>query len=43
MMEWLSGKNFETSDIPEDIAQKKEKSRKARRTLHGSAGISEAE
>lgn len=43
MMERLSGKNFETSDIPEDIAQKKEKSRKARRTLHGSAGISEAE
>lgn len=28
MMEWLSGKNFETSDIPEDIAQKREKAAK---------------
>lgn len=28
MIEWLSGKNFETSDIPEDIAQKREKAAK---------------
>lgn len=27
-MEWLSGKNFETSDIPEDIVQKREKAAK---------------
>ena len=28
MMEWLSGKNFETSDIPEDIVQKRKKAAK---------------
>ena len=28
MMEWLSGKTFETADIPDDIAQKREKAAK---------------
>ena len=35
MMEWLSGKNFETSDIPEDIAQKRKKA--AKRTERSTA------
>lgn len=35
MMEWLSGKNFETSDIPEDIVQKREKAAKRGGAIFG--------